>query len=84
METLDDNPSRITATHRARNRSVSTTLPELWISPYAYESFLMVDAACDRWLKQRAQLRRRASEHTIHELHAVRPAGDDRHSDPRE
>jgi hypothetical protein len=71
MEFNDDSPERITT-------------PELWISPYAYESFLMVDAACDRWLKQRAQLRRRASEHAIHELHAVRPLGDDRHSDPRE
>jgi hypothetical protein len=83
METLDDNPSKITATHRARNRSVSTTLPELWISPYAYESFLMVDAACDRWLKRRAALRRRASEHTLHQLPTVPALGDDCHSDHR-
>jgi hypothetical protein len=68
MEFNDDNLQRITT-------------PELWISPYAYESFLMVDAACDRWLKQRAQLRRLASERTAHDLPAAPSAGDDCHSD---
>jgi hypothetical protein len=39
METSDDNPAKITATNRARNRAVSaTTTPELWISPWAVES----------------------------------------------
>jgi hypothetical protein len=47
METLDDNPAKITATHRARNRAELAASPDLWISPFAYESFLMVDAACD-------------------------------------
>jgi hypothetical protein len=59
---LDDNPAKITATHRARNRSISATSPDLWISPFAYQSFLMVDAACDRWLKQRAELRRQRDD----------------------
>jgi hypothetical protein len=71
MEFNDDNLQRITT-------------PELWISPYAYESFLMVDAACDRWLKQRAQLRRRASELTADHLPAAPAAGDDCHSDTGE
>jgi hypothetical protein len=71
MEFTNENPERITT-------------PELWISPYAYESFLMVDAACDRWLKRRAALRRHAHEHAIHQLPAACPVGNDRHSDPRE
>ena len=83
METLDDNPAKITATHRARNRAELAASPDLWISPFAYESFLMVDAACTRWLKRRAALRRRASEHAIHQLHAVHPLSDDCHSDHR-
>jgi hypothetical protein len=68
MEFNDDNLQRITT-------------PELWISPYAYESFLMVDAACDRWLKRRAALRRLASERTAHDLPAAPSAGNDCHSD---
>jgi hypothetical protein len=71
MEFNDDNLQRITT-------------PELWISPFAYESFLMVDAACDRWLKQRAQLRRRASERIAHDIPAAPAAGDDCHSDTGE
>ena len=63
METLDDNPAKITATHRARNRAELAASPDLWISPFAYQSFLMVDAACDHWLQRRAQLRRKRDEH---------------------
>jgi hypothetical protein len=81
MEFTDDNPSRITATHRARNRTELAASPALWISPYTYKSFLMVDAACDRWLKRRAQLRRLASERIAHQLPTVPALGDDRHSD---
>jgi hypothetical protein len=81
METLDGNPAKITATHRARNRAALAAItPDLWISPYAYESFLMVDAACTRWLEQRAELRRRASERTSHHLPAADCAGNDCHS----
>jgi hypothetical protein len=71
MEFNDDNLQRITT-------------PELWISPFAYESFLMVDAACDRWLKRRAALRRLASERTAYDIPAAPSAGNDCHSDPRE
>jgi hypothetical protein len=39
------------------------TTPELWINPYTIESFSLVDAACDRWLRRRDTLRRRAHEH---------------------
>ena len=81
METLDDNPAKITATHRARNRAVSATItPDLWISPYAYQSFVMVDAACERWLKRRAALRKHRDERTAVNLPAAHPAGDLCHS----
>jgi len=39
------------------------TEPHLHITPWMLESFDLVDRACDRWLRRRAQLRRRASEH---------------------
>ena len=72
------------ATNRARNRAVSaTTTPELWISPWTVESYRMVDAACDRWLKRRATLRRRAREHATRHLPAADSAGPDCHNDPR-
>ena len=83
METLDDNPAKITATHRARNRAELAASPDLWISPFAYESFLMVDAACTRWLNRRAALRRRAREHTLSHLPPADSGRDDCHSDPR-
>jgi hypothetical protein len=69
---LDDNPAKITATHRARNRSISATTPDLWISPFAYQSFLMVDAACDRWLKRRAAQRKRRDERDPAHIPAAR------------
>ena len=80
METLDDNPAKITATHRARNRAELAASPDLWISPFAYQSFLMVDAACDRWLKRRAAQRKHRDERTARHLSAAHPAGDVCHS----
>jgi hypothetical protein len=83
METLDDNPAKITATHRARNRAELAASPDLWISPFAYQSFLMVDAACDRWLKRRAALRKHRDERTTTHLPSDHPADSLCHSLPR-
>jgi hypothetical protein len=83
METPDDNPAKITATHRARNRAELAASPDLWISPYAYQSFVMVDAACDRWLKHRAALRKHHDERTAGHLPAPHHDGDICHSIPR-
>jgi hypothetical protein len=82
METLDDNPAKTTATHRARNRTELAASPALWISPYAYKSFLMVGDACDRWLKRRAALWRRAREHATRNLPAADSGSPDCHNDP--
>jgi hypothetical protein len=38
------------------------TEPELHITPWLIQSFELVDKACDRWLRRRAQLRRRKDE----------------------
>jgi type II secretory pathway component PulL len=84
METLDDNPAKITATHRARNRAaLAATHPDLWISPFAYQSFAMVDAACDRWLKRRAAMHKQRDERAAADLPAAHPADDVCHSSPR-
>ena len=37
--------------------------PHLWLDPFTEESIPLVDAACDRWLKRRAELRRKRDEH---------------------
>jgi hypothetical protein len=54
--------------------------PHLWLDPYTLESIPLVDAACDRWLKRRAALRKRRDERTAAHLPAAHPAGDVCHS----
>jgi hypothetical protein len=38
------------------------TAPHIWLDPFTEESIPLVDAACDRWLKRRAELRRKRDE----------------------
>jgi hypothetical protein len=57
------------------------TAPHIWLDPFTEESIPMVDAACDRWLKRRADLRRKRDERLAAQLPSVPSAGNDCHSD---
>ena len=59
------------------------TAPHIWLDPFTEESIPLVDAACDRWLKRRAELRRKRDERLADKLPAVPAAGNDCHSDHR-
>jgi hypothetical protein len=55
--------------------------PHIWLDPFTEESIPMVDAACDRWLKRREELRRKRDERFADNLPTADCAGDDCHSD---